>query len=181
MPGCLDMPGTGTGILHQAMNDPRRKGLLQIAVRAPVVDLVLAAVLVVQFVLLGVSIRPLALRVAQYQGAAALGRSARIAFGDQFGDFIQFVELNVPQDSRIIIPPMALDSTFGDTGLMQYFLIPREIVNCPSGEDLPTCVRSMTGGGTCILRVAGFPAQEDVPPSKVYLPFDADRGLYCPQ
>jgi len=163
------------------MGDLGRNEKMRTGAPTRVTTWVLAAVVVAQLVLLGWSQWPGVLRAAQFQGLPATERSARIAFGDRFGDFIVFVSINVPVARRVVIPPMQTDSAFGDVGLMQYFLFPREIVNCPSGPDLASCVRSLTGAQTCILRIGDFPAPEDVPPSKGYLPFDAERGLYCPQ
>jgi hypothetical protein len=149
--------------------------------RVRALDWALMAVVLVQLVLLGWKVRPVIQRVLQFQGAPAIERGARIAFGDRFGAFISFVDTNVPASSRVVLPPQQVDSTFGDVGLMQYLLFPREIINCPSGPDLPGCIRSLTGTETCILRIEGFPLPEDVPPSKVLLPFDEVRGLYCPE
>ena len=143
--------------------------------------ILLIVLVMVQFILLAVAVRPLAVRVREHRGAAAVDRSARLAFGDEFGDFIRFLGAEVPPEGRVVVPPMDIDPTFGDVGLVQYFLFPREIVNCPSGAELPGCIRSLVGTRTFILRVGGFPVAEDVPPSKGYLPFSADWGLYSPR
>lgn len=158
-----------------------RGSIVRRASRLQASDLILIGLVIVQLASLALFAQPLAARISQHQGAPATDRSARIAFGDRFGDFIQFVDAEVPPDGRVVIPPMDLDATFGDVGLMQYFLFPREIVNCPSGDDLPGCVRSLTGAQTHILRIGTFPAPEDVPPSKGYLPFSTDLGLYSPR
>lgn len=147
---------------------------------ARIVNAGLAALVLVQLALLAWSLRPIVLRVVQFQGLPAVERSARVAFGDRFSDFLAFVSENVPPEDRIVLPPLAVDAAFGDVGLMQYLLFPREIINCPAGPDLPACVRSLTGDETCILRVGEFPAPQDVPESKEYMPFDDERGLYCP-
>ena len=151
------------------------------ASRLQVTDLILIGLVIVQLVSLALFAQPLAARISQHQGAPATDRSARIAFGDRFGDFIHFVDVEVPPDGRVVIPPMDLDATFGDVGLMQYFLFPREIVNCPSGSELSGCVRSLIGTGTYILHVGGFPSPDDVPLSKEYSPFSTDLGLYSPR
>ncbi|MCX6072320.1 MAG: hypothetical protein NTU91_15935 [Chloroflexi bacterium] len=163
------------------MGDPRRSSLVQVVGRARAFDLVLGVVVVIQLVLLVVTVSPITQRVALFRGDSATERSARVAFGDQFGDFVRFVDVNVPENGRVVVPPLDLDLTFGDVGLTQYLLFPREIVNCPSGPDLADCVRSLTGSQTYILRVRDFPAPEDVPPSKGYLPFEGDLGLYYPR
>ncbi len=162
------------------MSELRRGEKMRTGAPTRVTTWVLAAVVLVQLALLGWSQRPAVLRVAQYQGLSATERSARIAFGDQFGDFIQFLSAEIPPDGRLVVPPMDMSPIFGDIGLMQYFLFPRQIVNCPPGEDMPACVQSMTGSNTHILRTGKFPPSDAVPPAKDYLPFSADWGIYSP-
>lgn len=144
-------------------------------------DFILICLIGVQLASLAAALEPLVARVADHQGSSAKDRGARIAFGDQFGDFLQYVDALVPPDGRVVIPPIDVDSTYGDVGLMQYLLFPREIVNCPAGADLPGCVQSMIGQRTYILRAGEFPAPEDVPASKVYSSFAATLGLYRPR
>jgi len=144
-------------------------------------DFILICLIGVQLASLAAALEPLVARVAVHQGASAKDRGARIAFGDQFGDFIQYVDAEVPPDGRVVVPPRDIDSTYGDVGLMQYLLFPREIANCPAGADLPGCVQSMVGQRTYILRVGDFPAPEDVPVSKAYSPFAVTLGLYRPR
>lgn len=143
-------------------------------------ELLLAGTAVVQVASLLIGVRALAQKVGEWQGVPAVERSVRIAFGDDFEALVTFLRTRIPEDGRLVIPPMDLDATLGNVGLVQYFLFPREIVNCPSGDDLPACVRSLTGAQTCILRIGDFPPQEDVPSTKMYIPFDEERGLYCP-
>jgi hypothetical protein len=144
-------------------------------------SLTLIALFILQFVFLAMAVQPLAARVQEHRGAPAIDRSARIAFGDQFADFIRFLDAAVPPDGRVVVPPMDIDSKFGDVGLMQYFLFPRQVVNCPSGPDMRPCIRSMVGTRTYILRAGEFPRADDVPPSKEYSPFEDDLGLYAPR
>lgn len=100
------------------MSGLKRGNILRNAARGSVSDHVLACAVVLQFIVLGFSLQPVVLRVRQSWGAPATERCARIAFGDQFGDLIQFLETNVPQAGRVVIPPVDLDSTFGDVGLI---------------------------------------------------------------
>jgi hypothetical protein len=144
-------------------------------------DFILICMIGAQVAALAAALGPVVARVADHQGSSAKDRGARIAFGDQFGDFIQYVDAEVPPDGRLVVPPVDVDSAFGDVGLMQYLLFPREVVNCPAGADLPGCVQSMIGQRTYILRVGDFPAQGDVPVSKAYSSFAETLGLYRPR
>ncbi len=148
------------------------------AQRSHTPDIILICLIGAQVAALAAALVPVVARVSDHQGSSAQDRGARIAFGDQFGDFIQFLDAEVPADGRVVVPPMAVDSTYGDVGLMQFLLFPREIVNCPAGADLPGCVQSMVGQRTYILRVGDFPAPEDVPASKAYSSFADGLGLY---
>jgi hypothetical protein len=149
--------------------------------RLRIPDFILICMIGLQFASLAAAIKPLVVRVADHKGSTAKDRGARIAFGDQFGDFLQYIDAGVPLDGRVVIPPIDVDSTYGDVGLMQYLLFPREIVNCPAGADLPACVQSMVGQRTYLLRIGDFPAAEDVPASKVYSSFVGTLGLYAPR
>jgi hypothetical protein len=141
----------------------------------------LAAATAVQVVTLAVTIRPLVARIVSYRDLSARTRGVHIAFGEQLGSFVEYLESEVPYDARVVIPPQEIDSTLGNVGLVQYFLFPRDIVNCPAGPDLAECVRSMVGDRTFILRAGEFPEPRDVPSSKTYLPFNTELGLYRPR
>ena len=145
-------------------------------------ELMLFGVVIVQSLILARGVRPLAARVWELRGVPSLERSARIAFGDEFGGFIGFVRARVPLDeSRLVVPGMDVNATFGNVGLMLYFLYPLDIRDCPAGPDLPACVRSYVGEQTYILRVGEFPPADSVPPSKEYSPYSTDLGLYVPR
>jgi hypothetical protein len=68
----------------------------------------------------------------------------------------------------------------GNIGLMQYFLLPRQIINCADGPELPACVRSMDGPTTYTLRIADYPNPQDVPPGRRLLAATPDHGVYAP-
>lgn len=174
-------PRRAGGRADTRRREPVRGCTVRRATRLQPSSLTLIALVILQFVFLAIAVQPLAARVQEHRGAPAIDRSARIAFGDQFADFIRFLDAAVPPDGRVVVPPMDIDSKFGDVGLMQYFLFPRQVVNCPSGADMRPCVQSMVGTRTYILRAGEFPRADDVPPSKEYSSFAADLGLYVPR
>src|SRR3970040_1596483 len=106
------------------------------------------ALLVQLAVLLRTKIQPLAEKVWEVRHLSAVDRSAEIAFGSEFARYIRFLREAVPEDARVLVPPFDWEPVFGNIGLMQYFLFPREVVNCPNGADLSGCVRSMGGART---------------------------------
>jgi len=143
--------------------------------------MMLLGAVIVQVCVLAARTRPMAVKVWELRGMSALERSARIALGDTYGGFIQFVRDEVPPDAKLVVPAMDVDATFGNVGLMKYLLDHLDIRDCGSGTDDSPCIRSLTGSQSYILRVGDFPQPEDVPLSKEYLPFSDDLGLYVPR
>ena len=137
--------------------------------------------LVVQLAIVTKSVvYPLTTKIWEVRRLPALDRSAEIAFGPKFASYMTFLREVIPPEGRVVVPPMDQEPVFGNIGMMQYFLFPRDVVNCPSGPSLSACVSSMRGAMTYILAIGGFPSPEDVPEGKVLLHHSANRGLYAP-
>lgn len=115
------------------------------------------------------------------RGAPAVERSAQIAFGDEFADFMSFVRENVPVTAKLVVPPKGLDPLYGDIGMMQYFLRPRRIIDCPLGVDLAPCIGSLTGKSTYLLAVPGFPPLPEAGLNRHLIAFNGERGVYAPR
>lgn len=110
----------------------------------------------------------------------AVERSAYLAFGEEFGEFVSFIRDNVPDSALVAIPPSEISTTYGHNGLMQYFLLPRRVTNCPSVETFDNCARNLAGPSTYILRVRGFPAAIPSAVGKEYLALRNGFGVYAP-
>lgn len=130
-------------------------------------------------ILLTTQVIPLARAIYRVRTLSALDRSAVLAFGEDFASYMSFLRTSIPVEGRAVLPPVDSNPVLGHVGMMQYFLFPRDIVNCPGGPDLAQCVRSMDGASTYILRVNTFPNPADVPANKSLLPFDARQGVYA--
>ncbi len=107
-------------------------------------------------------------------------RSARLSFGDQFYGYVQFIREEVPEHGRIVLPPLTVDPTFGNMGIMQFFLFPRSVVNCPSVEAMEECLEMFRGQDTYFLSVGEFPEADAIGDTRRLLPFDAGQGLFLP-
>jgi hypothetical protein len=107
-------------------------------------------------------------------------RSARLSFGDQFSDYIQFIVEVVPESGRVVLPPVTVDSTFGNMGIMQFFLFPRSIVNCPSIGVAEECLELYQGDETYFLSVDSFPENSQVGSTRKFLPFGTSLGIFLP-
>jgi hypothetical protein len=65
-------------------------------------------------------------------------------------------------------------------GIMQYFLAPREVVNCPSEQETPECLSLFDGKDTYFLSVRDFPAVSDKSGGRELIPMDGSFGLLSP-
>jgi hypothetical protein len=135
-------------------------------------------VIVQSIITLRGTILPMYRDARDVRGLPALQRSAIIAFGDTFAAYIGFLRSQIPETGRVVIPPPSADPVFGNTGLMQYYLFPRQIVNCPDGPDVDICTRSMDAPATVLLRIDGFPDPDAVPSDKGLRSFNNNLGIY---
>ena len=112
--------------------------------------------------------------------ASAPWRSASILFGNDYAEYIEFVKSNVPEEGLVIIPKQDQVWNFGNVGLMQYFLYPRPIADCPM-QSLEECILDLKGPNSYILAPdSTFPPREVADQVKRFIPFEGDRGLYVP-
>lgn len=104
-----------------------------------------------------------------------------MAFGMQFGSYVEFLRKEIPEDKTAALPPPSEHVALGHTGLMQYFLFPRRTTNCPTDQLPEKCLNQIGGPGVYVLRVGEFP-EEPIRSQldKTYLPFNDDWGLYVP-
>ena len=114
------------------------------------------------------------------RGQPAWERSATMLVGQEFAEYIRFLRNHTPADARIILPPRSLDRPVEHVGLMQYFLFPREILNCGANE-VEACILRVTGPNTYILSVEGFPPMDLAKLSKHYVQFEDELGVYAPR
>ena len=125
-------------------------------------------------------IMPLQQRLTTVRKVSWWERSSRLSFGDRFTEYLQFVLGATPNDSLIVIPPVEVDSTYGNQGIMQFFLFPRDVSNCPSVEVTDECLQIYRGEGTYILSLKGFPNPDRVEGNRLFLSFEDDLGIYLP-
>jgi hypothetical protein len=113
--------------------------------------------------------------------ADAETRSGFIAFGRSFSEYIDFLNENIPEDALVVIPKESQGGVFGHVNMMQYYLFPRTIVDCPP-EIAEECVLSMKGENSYILAPnAAFPPRSAADQIKEYIPFAENQGVYVPK
>jgi len=144
--------------------------------------LLLGVALVFQlFTLIGSNLAPLRQRILGIQARPMLERSAVLAFGDQFNEYLQFILDEIPQDALVVIPPRSVDYRWGDVFLMQFYMVPRDLSNCPSEQEVAACIRVHDGERTYFIEIDNYLTESMLLPSKNYKPFDESRGIYVPR
>ena len=126
-------------------------------------------------------ILPLRNRIQGVKQLPRLERSITLSFGDDFAAYMGFLADVIPVEATVVLPPVEIDSTLGNVGLMQYFLYPRRITNCPGEMDFADCAVMYSGERTYILTIADFPPEGAAEMSKTFIQFDDRRGVYEPR
>lgn len=139
-----------------------------------------AAILAQLFLLAGSSLPERLTQAWENRQLSPLQRGARIGFGDRFGEYIDFLRATIPEDGAVLLPPEEIDDTLSHVGLMQFFLFPRPVFNCPKSQAVETCLASLRGGESYLLAVGAFPERVVVAQDWILLSHDARRGVYAP-
>ena len=144
------------------------------------VVLVTAAFFVQTVIIFLSIIKPLAIEITSTRGYPATERSAILGFGDRFAQYIEFIRSRTPNTEFVLIPYRETNEVLGNEGIMQYFLLPRKISNCPVTQPFEECLRIQAGPNTFILSVDGFPPQDIRESAYRYVPFNDEWGIYVP-
>ena len=112
-------------------------------------------------------------------GQSSLWRSANFAQSQKFADYVSFLIENIPSDARVVLPPSEIGPwSLAMTPYMQFYLAPREVVNCAS---LSTrCDVDFQESTTFTLIIDEFPGQLiDLERGKTAM-FNDNWGIYQP-
>jgi hypothetical protein len=97
---------------------------------------------------------PALLRVRTVAGQSAVWRSAAFNLGEEFAGYIVFLNSNIPLAARVVLPPADVQPAgLGTTPYMQYFLAPRQVINCGDAA----CLLQLRAENTYILVTENFP------------------------
>ncbi|KAA3642990.1 MAG: hypothetical protein DWQ07_20930 [Chloroflexi bacterium] len=119
-------------------------------------------------------------RIWKSAGQHALWRSANFTINQEAADYIAFVHEHVPPEAQIVLP--ASDSTPSPlyrTPLMQFYLFPREVLNCIRGDDGCLSNFSRTDAYILILDPGTFPGDLTEDNSRLLMHSNA-LGIYLP-
>lgn len=146
-----------------------------------VVLLVLILVVYQAIVLVNTYLLPMGLLAWERRALPVWERSALLLEGDRFAGHVGFLRQHVPEDARLILPPLERNNAYEHIGLMQYFLFPRDIHNCGHSETPAECVRRMTGETTYIIALDYFPPRAETLETKTFLQYEEDLGVFAPR
>jgi hypothetical protein len=107
-------------------------------------------------------------------------RAALFEQGEEFAGFVAFLRSEIPEEARVILPPLLSPRAVAHTGLMQYYLFPRDIHNC-GAEEVEACILRVTGRRTYILAVPEFPPRELAEKSKRFVSYRDGFGVFVPK
>jgi hypothetical protein len=152
------------------------------SIRISVEAIVLLLSVLLQFYLLTESfIIPSIKLFRDTHNLAAEERSAVIAFGDRYAEFFSWIRENTPEDAVVLIPPAELDFILGHVGVMQFYLMPRQLSDCPQDQAWDECMRVQRGEDTYILAIDHFPPNDELEMMYSFIPFDENWGIYLPK
>jgi hypothetical protein len=107
-------------------------------------------------------------------GQPAVWRGAINSQGSRFAQFIVFLHNNIPLDASVVLPPPTAGSkAIANTPLMQFFLLPRRVINCTDFE----CIQNFSLVNSYVLVVNDFPGAEILSRGK-NLRFNNEWGLF---
>lgn len=118
-------------------------------------------------------------RIWRFREMSAYDRGAMFAFGEEFLEYMQFVGAIVPEDAIVVIPKEAQTAVLGHAGIMQFFLFPRTIVDCPL-DSIPDCLGLSNPSVYILAPDAHFPPRDISLEPKVFISLEGDRGILVP-
>jgi len=143
--------------------------------------LLLAGTLYQGYRFLGVATREVP-KVWKTIGGSRLWRSANYAQNKRFADYVIFLNETIPQKARVVLPPENIGPRLlGHVPYMQYFLMPREVLNCSEGE--AACLQRFSENGAYVVVVNPdfFPGSNASQYTDRLRMFDMDWGVLLPQ
>src|SRR3990172_8039868 len=117
------------------------------------------------------------LRVRGAIGQTGLWRSANFGQNQRFANYVQFLNENIPTKARVVLPPEGGGlKVLSTTPYMQFFLAPRQVINC---IDI-ACAQTISRENTYFLVVGDFPGAGYSTPARNVRMFDSEWGLLLP-
>jgi hypothetical protein len=108
-------------------------------------------------------------------GKSGLWRGANFNQSQKVADYIEFLNRNIPENARVVLPSLENDSKILVNPYMQFFLAPREVINCMSVK----CLKDISRQDSFILIVGN--QTKNLYPDESFIMFDAHWGVLPPK
>lgn len=108
-------------------------------------------------------------------GKSSVWRGANFNQSEKVADFIEFLNQNIPENERVVLPTLDERRKILKTPYIQFFLSPRKVINCRSVE----CVQSFSNGNAYLLLVGEM--SENTSMDGTSLMFDENWGVLIPE
>jgi len=107
-------------------------------------------------------------------GKSGSWRGVNFNQSQKVADYIEFLKRNIPENARVILPSFGGDSKVLVNPYMQFYLAPREVLNCANIE----CLQAISREETYIVILGNIP--KDLFPNASHIKFDEHWGLLPP-
>ncbi len=110
-------------------------------------------------------------------GQHGLWRSANFFQSQRFADYVNFLNEHIPTNARVVLPSLESGPRIlGVTPYMQFFLAPREVINCPD----EACLDNLSMANTYVVFTESEVAERlAANPDQVWM-FDESWGVVAP-
>lgn len=117
-------------------------------------------------------------------GKSGAWRGVNFSAGQDFANYVEFLGGTIPLNAQVVLPPEGSGPpAMSRTPYMQFFLAPRQVVNC--AEAVQTCATNFNAAGAYILvtREDSFPGDELISAAQLtgqLRMFDKNLGVILP-
>lgn len=119
-------------------------------------------------------------KVWENRSRDAVSRSADAAYGYDYMQYIRFLREEVPEEAVVVLTRTDGRPQYDSKPFLQYFLIPRTVVDCPSGP-LETCLLELSAPHVYFAYGGGVSLPERASPVLRAIPFDESLGIFAPR
>jgi hypothetical protein len=130
---------------------------------------------------LGSALDPLR-QVWKAMGKSAVWRGVNFSSGQGFANYVEFLTETIPPQAQVLLPPERTGPpAMSRTPYMQFYLAPRQVVNCT--EYIEKCAENFAAAGGYILVVQQdhFPASSLLEEPSLLKSFDGNLGVLLPR
>jgi len=113
------------------------------------------------------------------RGRSTYDRSVVLFLDETALSYLEFANSKIPEDAVLVIPKQTYEPIFGHVGMMQFYLFPRTIVDCPI-EAAQECLGTGRPNTYILAPSIDFPPREFLSEGMRFVEHDGDRGFFAP-